>query len=158
MTHEGEENYIVYSGKLSTGEPVIGFVNFVNVENIIGASYNFAPRINLTVRGRHYWSKVPYNQFATVTPTGDYNYISSFSRANENVNYFNVDALLYWDFKLGSRIIFNYKNWLGNDQFLDPNMNKTYLRNFTRSFDLPHANEFTVKFIYFLDYNQLRRK
>ena len=158
MTHEGEENYIVYAGKLSTGEPVIGFVNFLNIENIVGVSYNFAPRINLTVRGRHYWSKVPYNRFATVTPGGDYNYITTFSRPNQNVNYFNVDALLYWDFKLGSRIVLNYKNWLGNDQFLDPTMNKTYLRNFTRSFDLPHANEFTVKFIYFLDYNQLRKK
>jgi len=158
ITHEAEKNYIVLAGKESNGEPVIGFVNFINIENIVSASYNFAPRINLTVRARHYWSKVPYNRFAHVTNTGDYNFNTSFTRADENVNYFNVDALLYWDFKLGSRIIFDYKNWLGPDEFLDPAANKTYFRNFSHSFDLQHANEFTVKFIYFLDYNQLRKK
>ncbi len=158
MTHEAEKNYIVLAGKEASGEPVIGFVNFINIENIVSASYNFAPRINLTLRARHYWSKVPYNRFAHVTSTGDYDFNTSFTRADDNVNYFNVDALLYWDFKLGSRIIFNYKNWLGPDEFLDAGNNKTYFRNFSRSFDLQHANEFTVKFIYFLDYNQLRKK
>jgi hypothetical protein len=158
ISHESEKNYIVYAGRLSTGEPVIGFVDFLNIENIIALSYNFAPRINLTARARHYWSKVPYNQFATVTSTGDYNYITSFTKADENVNYFNVDALLTWDFKLGCRVVFNYKNWLGNDEFLDPAENKTYFLNLVRSFNLQHANEFTVKFIYFLDYNQLRKK
>jgi len=158
INHEAEKNYIVLAGKESNGEPIIGFVNFVNIENIVSASYNFAPRINLTVRGRHYWSKVPYNRFATVTTTGDYDFNTSFTKPDENVNYFNVDALLYWDFKLGSRIIFDYKNWLGNDEFLDPTENKTYFRNFRNSFDLHHANEFTVKFIYFLDYAQLGKK
>ena len=158
INHEAEKNYIVLAGKESNGEPVIGFVNFINIENIVSLSYNFAPRINLTARARHYWSKVPYNKFANVTASGDYAFTTSFTKADENVNYFNVDALLYWDFKLGSRIILDYKNWLGNDEFLDPAANKTYFRNFSHSFNLQHANEFTVKFIYFLDYNQLRRK
>ncbi|HEY0433039.1 MAG TPA: DUF5916 domain-containing protein, partial [Chitinophagaceae bacterium] len=89
LDHEAEKNYIVLAGKLPGGDPVIGFVNFVNIESIVSASYNFAPRINLTIRGRHYWSKVPYNKFATVTSSGDYNFISNFTRENENVNYFN---------------------------------------------------------------------
>ena len=157
VNHEGEENYIILAGKETNGEPVIGFVDFTNIESIFSVSYNFAPRINLTTRGRHYWSNVPYNRFAHVTSTGDYAFNTSFTRANENVNYFNVDALLTWDFKLGSRVILSYKNWLGSDEFLDPTINKTYFRNLSHLFNLQHANEFTVKFIYFLDYNQLRK-
>ena len=156
--HEAEKNYIVLAGKETNGEPVIGFVDFTNIETIFSGIYNFTPRINLTARVRHYWSKVPYNRFANVTGTGDYAYTTSFTKPDENVNYFNVDAFFTWDFKLGCRVILGYKNWLGDDEYLDPANNKTYFRNFTQLFNLPHANEFTLKFIYFLDYNQLRKK
>jgi hypothetical protein len=155
--HEAEKNYIILAG-MSAGEPIIGFVNFTEIQTILSATYNFAPRINLTLRTRHYWSSVPYNRFAKVTSTGDYDFNTSFTTSNENVNYFNVDAFLTWDFRLGSRIILGYKNWLGDNEFLDATTNKTYFRNLSQSFNLQHANEFTVKFIYFLDYNQLRKK
>ena len=158
LTHEAEKNYIVLAGKEANGEPVIGFVDFTNIENIFSGIYNFTPRINLTARLRHYWSKVPYNRFANVTSTGDYDYTTSFTKPDENVNYFNVDAFFTWDFKLGCRVILGYKNWLGDDEYLDPATNKTYFRNFTQVFNLQHANEVTLKFIYFLDYNQLRKK
>jgi hypothetical protein len=158
LTHEAEKNYIVLAGKETNGEPVIGFVDFTNIESIFSGIYNFTPRINLTARVRHYWSKVPYNRFANVTSTGDYAYTTAFTKPDENVNYFNVDAFLTWDFKLGSRLILGYKNWLGDDEYLDPATNKTYFRNFSQVFNLAHANEVTLKFIYFLDYNQLRKK
>jgi hypothetical protein len=158
VKHEAEKNYIVLAGKETNGEPVIGFVNFTEIESILSATYNFAPRLNLTVRTRHYWSKVPYNKFANVTTTGDYAFTTSFTTPDENVNYFNVDAFLTWDFRPGSRLIAGYKNWLGDNEYLNAADNKTYFRNLSRSFDLQHANEFTVKFIYFLDYNQLRKK
>jgi hypothetical protein len=155
--HEAEKNYIVLAGE-SAGEPIIGFTDFTDVETIFSGIYNFAPRLNLTLRARHYWSSVPYNKFAKVTSTGDYDFNTSFTTPDENVNYFNVDAFLTWDFRLGSRIVLNYKNWLGDDEYLDPKIYPTYFKNLSGSFSLPHANEFTVKFIYFLDYNQLRKK
>lgn len=155
--HEAEKNYIVYAGK-SANEPIIGFVNFTEIQTILSATYNFAPRINLTLRTRHYWSSVPYNRFAKVTSTGDYDFNTSFTTPDENVNYFNVDAFVTWDFRLGSRIILGYKNWLGDNEYLDPADNRTYFKNLAQSFNLRHANELTVKFIYFLDYNQLRKK
>lgn len=155
--HEAEKNYIVLAGK-SAGEPIIGFTNFTEIQTILSAIYNFAPRINLTVRSRHYWSHVPYNKFAKVTSTGDYDFNTTFTTADENVNYYNLDAFLNWDFKLGSRIVLGYKNWLGDEGYLDPATHSTYFKNLADSYKLPHGNEFTVKFIYFLDYNQLRKK
>jgi hypothetical protein len=54
--HEGETNYIVYAGQETNGDPIIGFVNFKDVTSILSGIYNFTPRINLTLRARHYWS------------------------------------------------------------------------------------------------------
>jgi len=77
---------------------------------------------------------------------------------NENVNFFNVDAFLSWDFKLGCNLTVGYKNWIGDNLSVDGIKYSRYLNNFGKSFDESHGNEFTIKFIYFLDYNQLRKK
>ena len=62
-------------------------------------------------------------------------------------------------FRLGSRLIVGYKNWLGDEEYIPFTTAKnTYVRNLGEVFDLRHGNEITVRFIYFLDYNQLRKK
>ena len=63
-----------------------------------------------------------------------------------------------WDFRLGSRIVFGWKNYLGADEFVDGATNRRYFKNFGKTFSLMHGNEVTVRFIYFLDYNQLKKK
>jgi hypothetical protein len=77
---------------------------------------------------------------------------------DENVNIFNLDAFLTWDFRLGSRFIVGYKNWLGDEEMFIPAGRNSYLKNLGEVFNRRHGNELTVRFIYFLDYNQLRRK
>ena len=37
---------------------------------------------------------------------------------DENFNIFNLDAFLTWDFRLGSRFIVGYKNWLGEEEMV----------------------------------------
>jgi hypothetical protein len=157
-THEGEKNYIIYAGREVNGEPIIAFVDFTDITSIFSGIYNFTPRINLTMRTRYYRSKVLYNSFANVDKDGYPIPRPFIPNQDENVNIFNVDAFLTWDFKLGSRVILGYKNWLGDEDVIDGTIYKTYLRNFGQLFNMPHGNEFTIKFIYFLDYNQLRKK
>ncbi len=60
-------------------------------------------------------------------------------------------------FALGSRLILGWKNWLGDYEEVDKQY-KSYYNNLQQTFDLRHGNEATLKFIYFLDYNQLRKK
>jgi hypothetical protein len=159
--HESETDYIVYAGAETTGEPIIGFVDFKDVTSILSGSYNFAPRINLTFRARHYWSHVPYNRFANVDAKGN-----AIARdpslpapdVNSNVNIFNLDAFFTWDFRLGSRVIVGYKNWLGEEYTFNQVLATRYLNNLEKTFDTGHGNEWTVKLIYFLDYNQLRKR
>ncbi|MGZ3898396.1 MAG: DUF5916 domain-containing protein [Flavisolibacter sp.] len=159
--HEAETDYIVYAGKEANGVPIIGFVDFKDVESILSGIYNFTPRTNLTIRTRHYWSSVPYKRFAHVDDHGN-----AIARdpslpapdVNGNVNVFNMDAFFTWDFRLGSRLILGWKNWLGNENSIDGSQYRSYLGNFGKSFDASHGNEFTFRFIYFIDYNQLRKK
>ena len=65
-----------------------------------------------------------------------------------------------WDFRLGSRMIVGWKNWLGTDYefYNDPVKYPTYMDNVHQVFSTPHGNEVTVRFIYFLNYNQFSKK
>lgn len=155
--HEGETDYIINEGREVNNEPIVAFVDFTDITSVLSGIYNFTPRINLTLRARHYLSKVKFNRFANVDIKGN-TIPRAGTTAYDNVNIFNLDAFFTWDFRLGSRLIVGYKNWLGDDEVVTVTGKNSYLRNLGNSFDLRHGNEITVRFIYFLDYNKLRRK
>ena len=156
--HEGETDYIISAGRELNGEPIVAFVDFTDVTTILSGIYNFTSRINLTMRARHYLSRVDFKRFANVDEEGN-TVPRTGATTYENVNIFNLDAFLTWDFRLGSRLVLGYKNWLGEEEVVALNGGKnTYIRNLGKTFDLRHGNEFTIRFIYFLDYNQLRSK
>jgi hypothetical protein len=141
------------------GDPIVGFRDNKEFVSVITSTYNFTPRLNLSFRARHYWDKVHYLNFNDVDLNGDLVPRSFINGKDQNVNIFNLDAFITWDFRLGSRVVLGYKNWLGNDEMVTLTTGKnTYLRNLGNVFDLRHGNEITLRVIYFLDYNQLRKK
>jgi hypothetical protein len=154
--HEGETDYIVNAGTETNGEPVIAFVDFRDVTSVLSGIYSFTPRINLTVRARHYWSQVLYRRYANVDAKGNPIGRPFIPGRDDNFNVFNMDAFFTWDFRLGSRLILGYKNALGEDEYVDGIRNVNYLHNFSETFGLRHSNELTLRFIYFLDYSQLK--
>ncbi|MBL7741966.1 MAG: carbohydrate binding family 9 domain-containing protein [Chitinophagaceae bacterium] len=157
--HEAETNYIVYAGKETvSGDPIIAFVDFKDVTSILSGIYNFTPRINLTLRARHYWSQVLYDRFANVDTKGNPVDRPFIPNMDQNFNVFNLDAFFTWDFRLGSRLILGYKNALGEDEVADGTKNRDYIRNLGETFSLRHGHELTLRFIYFLDYSQLKRR
>jgi hypothetical protein len=157
--HEAETNYIVSADTATAaGDPITGFVDFKDVTSIVSGIYNFTPRINFTLRARHYWSQVLYNSFATVDNKGNPVAHPFINNRNQNFNVFNLDAFFTWDFRLGSRLILGYKNALGDDESADGIRNRDYIKNLGKTFSLRHGNEITLRFIYFLDYNQLKKR
>ncbi len=156
--NERETNYIVNAGRETNGEPIVGFVNFDDVTSVLSGIYNFNSRTNLTLRVRHYWSNVIYNSFANLDNKGNAIARTFIPGQDENVNVFNADAFFTWDFRLGSRLIIGYKNWLGDEQYVNGMDYRRYLGNFGKTFSLQHGNELSVRFIYYLDYSQLRKK
>jgi hypothetical protein len=157
VSRENELNQIGYAFlREANGEPIIGYRRNVQTTSVLNGIYNFTSRLNVTLRTRHYWNCVNYRSFFTVGNDGLHKPIAFIPGQDENYNLFNVDAFLTWDFRLGSRIIVGYKNWLGDPYAVMSGPN--YFHNLRNTFNSSHGNELTVKLIYFLDYNQLRNK
>lgn len=156
VARQEEKNQIGYAFLRETnGEPIIGYRRNMDVTSVLSGIYNFTSRLNVTLRTRHYWNRVTYKSFFNVASDGSHIQRSFIAGQDENYNLFNVDAFLTWDFRLGSRIIVGYKNWIGDPYaVMTPN---NYFRNLKGIFNTSHGNELTVKLIYFLDYNQLRK-
>jgi hypothetical protein len=160
MDGHKESNNLGYAFvREANGDPIVGFRDVKENINVLSGIYNITPRLNLTLRVRHYWNEIKYKSFHDVDMKGELVNRPFISNRNENVNIFNTDAFLTWDFRLGSRLIIGYKNWLGDEEYVLFNSNKNdYFRNLSEIFNLRHGNEVTVRFIYFLDWNQLRGK
>ena len=159
---EIETEYIVYVARQSNGQPLVAFVDFTDITSIFSGIYNFNSRTNLTMRVRHNWSKVLYNRIANVTAAGEPVTNNNLSYLilglNQNENFFNLDAFFTWDFRLGSRLVLGWKNFLGSQESVNGYENFDYFSNLGKLLGLRHGNEVTLRFIYFLDYNQLKRK
>ncbi len=141
-----------------TGQPVVGTRKINTDYSILGGTYNFNPLMNLTVRMRHYWSRVHYANFYDIMDNGYWKDRVFENGHDENFNTFNLDAFYTWNFLLGSRIILSWKNALGADVDIDGLINRTYTKNFTTIFHNPHSNELTLKIIYYIDYLNLHNK
>lgn len=154
---EDDQNQIGYAFlRESNGDPIVGYRKNVQTTAVLNGTYTFTPRLNLTLRTRHYWNNVQYKDFFNILADGSYRKRAFIPDQNENYNLFHVDAFLNWDFRPGSRIIAGYKNWLGDPFAVTSHLN--YLKNLQNLFNTSHGNELTLKLIYFFDYNQLRKK
>ena len=126
--------------------------------NSITASYNFSSKQALNFSLRNNWSTASYtdniygslNTDGTVTP---FNYDTVNNDHNTNFNIWNIDLTYNWRFAPGSEAILLYRNQIFNqDEFSE--------RNFSESFDTlfkqPIKHNFSVKVVYYLDYNNIK--
>jgi hypothetical protein len=142
-----------------TAAPVLARRKYADVAGVISGVYNFTSRMNLTFRARHYWNRLHNTHLYDLQTDGYWTAKNGMIPADYNINYnaFNLDVFYTWDFRLGSRLILGWKNWLGKDYEyrINGNSYKDYTQNACQLFSSPHGNEFTIRFIYFLNYQQL---
>lgn len=143
----------------ATQTPLLARRTYTDVTTIVSGVYNFTSRMNLTARARHYWNRLQNTNLYTIQNDGSWTSRTDMAPADYNVNYnaFNLDVFYTWDFRLGSRLIIGWKNWLGTDYeyAISSKSFKDYTNNASKLFSTPHGNEFTIRFIYFLNYQQL---
>lgn len=70
-------------------------------------------------------------------------------------NAFNIDAVFSWEFAPGSLISVVYKNAIETDeQIILPK----FSNNFSNTIESPQTNSISLKVLYYLDYQYLKKK
>jgi hypothetical protein len=144
----------------------VGFVNNVRDSIYLGtrdvttysstlnASYIFTSTMALKLSARHYWSQAVYSKYNLLENNGrlaetDYN-----TNHNISFNTFNVFIGLTWQFRAGSEMSIVYQNSIyttGQPIAYD------YYKDLRYTLGFPQSNSLSVKVIYYLDYQSMRR-
>ncbi len=131
--------------------------NVRSVENILNIKYSFTNRMGLTLRMRHYWSKVEPVQFYKLNEEGnlvtpDQPYLKN---RNQNYNYLSVDMVYTWQFAQGS--FFNIV-WKDIGESFTRTFEQNYFKNAGNTISGPQFNSLSLRVIYFLDYLTLKNR
>ncbi len=149
--------YVTKTSNSSTAEDDIIFGSRYrqDLETTVAANYLFTNKISLTLRVRHYWAIVDYNQFFVLGQEGTMDYTNYNNNHNTNYNAFNIDLIFRWRFAPGSEINVVWKNAV-LDYGTAPNYN--YFNNFGAMFESGQNNQFSIKALYYLDFFKLFKK
>lgn len=128
-----------------------------NVENVLNLKYSFNNKMGITLRGRHYWSKVAPQQFYELDKYGDLQTPSvAYSRnRNQNYNFLSADLVYNWQFAQGS---FFTVVWKDIGESFNRDFRKNYFSNLGKTIEGNQFNSFSVRMIYFLDYLTAKKK
>lgn len=124
--------------------------------NVFGAAYALNNKANINLRMRHYWSAACNNEYYILwedgTLAGDPDYSLN---KDENYNAFNIDLVFRWIFAPGSELSLAWKNSIyASGNYVHGN----YWENLDETLRSDQINSFSVKVLYYLDYNSLRKK
>lgn len=142
----------------SNGDPIVGWRDVNQFTTLLSGIYNFTSRMFVTLRARHYWSSVRYEKYFNVAADGRWIDRSFIAGNDNNYNAYNLDLFYTWDFMYGSRLIVGWKNWMPLDLSIDGGRFSSYRKNLFEVFNLPQGKELTLRLIYFLDYQKLKKK
>lgn len=143
---------------------VMGRRRIVGFNNSINGSFSFNNKMNIALYARHYWQKAEYSTFYGLDQKGEltaspYTGLSVAGEPLNNVaaNYFNIDLVYTWRFAPGSDLLLVYKNGIGH---YDSGyaVDHGYLYNASHLMDFEGTNNFSIKLLYFLDYEQVKRR
>lgn len=125
-------------------------------ENILSINYIFKNNMFVNITGRHYWSTGKYRKYFTLDTDGELVDNNVYDVNNDfNFNVFNIDLIYEWRFAPGSILNVVYK------KAIETNTDVTrisYGKNFNNVMDAPQLNNFSIKFLYYLDYLKLKKK
>ena len=133
----------------------------LNTVNGLQLQVSFTSTMSLGLRMRHYRSSVSYDRFFDLGADGTLapiNYLGlqadGNSAFNTNYNAFTIDCAYRWVFLPGSEINLVWKQAIfSSDKFVE----NSYFQNLSNLFDYLPTNSLSLKVLYWLDYQSLKR-
>jgi len=145
-------------GYVDENEDVIifGQRKTTSYNNTISSKYSFSIKSSLSLTFRHNWSKVLYNdQYYSLKTNGLLNEYDYSGTENVNFNSWNLDLNYIWQIAPGSQLIAFYRNAINPDSDFAP-ANIKFSDNLDRLFQENVTHTFSLRVVYFLDYNQIK--
>lgn len=143
-----------YVDELSDGTIIFGNRDRKSLTNEISARLNFDTKSSLALSFRHYWSPVQYDdQYYQLEEDGSLS-PNPYSENNDiNYNIWNLDLSYSWEFAPGSQLIALYRNNIFNE---DTQSQLDFNENLKNLFNQSMGHNFSVKMIYYIDYNNAK--
>lgn len=133
------------------------------MSNVLGLNYTINNKMGFNFRLRHYWNKVDYFNYFSLTDDGDIEPIAytgkdlttdAYEKHDTNFNVFNIDAVYSWQIAPGSFVNVVWKDAVQEvNQMVDMNFSE----NFRNVLSTEHSQNLSIRLIYFLDYTQIKR-
>lgn len=158
VTLEQELPSIGYVDQVSISDSTIllfGERRINTLTTTLTAQYILSPLSSFSLRVRHYWVTTEYNQFYALPEDG---YVAPTLYTGEHdftLNIFNIDLGYAWNFAPGSYLNIVYKNALFQNG--EGKAEYHYGRNWQNILETPATNSISVKLIYYIDYESIRR-
>jgi hypothetical protein len=137
------------------GNSIYGSRKMFTLTNTLNAKYIFKNDMSLSVNARHYWNTCSYRHYFVLQENGDYTATDTYSENNDfNYNVFNIDLVYLWQFAPGSSLSFVYKNAIETQSSA---IIHDISDNFLQTLESPQTNSISLKVLYYLDYQYLRK-
>lgn len=138
----------------STNSIIFGKRQVKTVTNTISTAYIFNNVSSLSFRLRHYWSTAKYDTFYELNNDGLLDNTNYTANHNINFNAFTIDMAFKWQFLPGSEMSIVWKNNIytnGNEIIT------SFGKNLENTFEAPQINSISLKLLYYLDYQYLKK-
>ncbi len=139
------------------GEIIFGQRDRTTYNNSLTGKYSFSVNSSLSLAFRHNWSVVPYeNQFYHLNKNDGTLLPNTYQEDHDqNFNSWNLDLNYIWQFAPGSQLIAFYRNSINPDKDFAP-ATLSFTENIQRLFQENIKHTFSLRLIYFLDYNRMK--
>jgi len=126
------------------------------IENYFNGKYLFKNDLSLSLSLRHYWRIGKYDHYYFLNDDGRLNDNANYNGNNDfNFNSFNIYLSFDWRFAPGSNLSVVWKNVILKD---DQVILNNFFDDLNSTFKTPQTNSLSLKIIYYLDYQNLKKR
>ncbi len=150
-----EDNTYGFTGFKQTPDTIVfAKRNLRTIENSIALAYTINKNSGLSVQTRHYSSSFRNNDYSALNEDGSFSPVIYIS-PDGTFNMLNVDFLFRWIFAPGSELSLAWKKTVFDSR---QEAERNYITNLKNIFEAEQSDSFSLKVLYYIDYNNLRKK